>query len=92
MESNSSIFLYSAAPRKFLATITPFSSRTNVAGMAETLYNLAIGSFQNIRFDTWSQTKPSSSIAFNHLFLSLSRETPTILNHDLYFCGIIELN
>ena len=50
------------------------------------LYLLATGSFQKLKFETCVQSRLSSSIAFSHCSLVLSRETPRISKPSwLYF-------
>src|SRR5690606_34026085 len=69
-----------SSPLKFFATIMPFSSNKNVAGIDSTAYSLAISSSQYFRLDTCNQVNLSSAIALVQASFSRSKETPITLN------------
>ena len=92
-DNNSFILDRSSSPNKPFATTFPFASSTKGAGIDSTWYWIAIGSFQNFRFETCVQVNWSFAIASFHLAASLSKETPTIFNplewNSLYSATIL---
>ncbi|REG99432.1 hypothetical protein C8P67_10449 [Flavobacterium aquicola] len=73
------IFALSSSPLKSCATTFPDWSRINVAGIDSTLYCIAIGSDQPLRFETCVHVNLSLAIASFHFTGFSSRETPIIL-------------
>lgn len=74
--NNSFTLAFNSSPLRFLATIFPFASKINVAGIPSTLYSKAIGSSQPFKLETCVQVNLSLAIAFFHFAASSSKETP----------------